>query len=100
MKERISVLLDILPRYGEILLGVGSVAIESYESILENEDALNELKEYLTEEATKWRNLAGISKSEKFQNIFYNYTGNFVGIRVLSKEEKNLKVLPARIMYF
>lgn len=80
MKEKISVLLKYIPQYGEILLGVGGVLLSYQESILNNVLAKEKIKEYLLTEASSAINLFGVSISESFQNIIYEYTGERVNI--------------------
>lgn len=100
MKERISILLDYIPRYGEILLGIGSIAISYKEEILDNEVAREDLKKYLLEEAIKKQNVLKVSKSEKFQRLIYEYTGKFVNMAILTDKKSEDKIVNILLIDF
>lgn len=93
MKDRISILTHYLPRYGEILLGVGGVAISHQEALLENLIAREKLKEYLLHEAPKRKGIISVANSEEFQRIIYEYTGSFVNMAVIKDGEKKSKIV-------
>ena len=96
MKDRVSILVDFTPSYGEILLGVGSIALESYEELLDNVIAREEIKKFLLEQAPRYMTLVGVSKSKDFQRILYNYTGRFVTADVLrddNRKDKKVNIL-------
>lgn len=96
MRDRISVLVDVIPRYGEMLLGVGGIALQNRETLLEDSDAREEIKRYLLEEATKKKNLMRISNCERFQSLMYKYTGKVVNIGVLrgsGEEDRVVNIL-------
>ena len=98
MKERVSILVDYIPRYGEILLGVGSIALSHHQDILDNSLARKKLKDYLLTKAVKRINLSGISRCEEFQKIVYEYTGKFVSMVALTNsnnEDKTVNILLA-----
>lgn len=80
MKENIRILLDVIPKYGELLIGVGCVLLQDNNDILQNIEARRELKDFLIEDAPKYKTLMGLSMSQKFQRIMYKYTRKMVGI--------------------
>lgn len=91
MKEQISIGLDYIPRYGEILLGVGSIALSYEEEIIDNLVAKEELKEYLLNDAPKEKNILRVSKSEVFQRLIYDYTGEMVNMIICKDSEEKGK---------
>lgn len=93
MKERISILINYLPRYGEILLGVGNMAISHQEALLDNLIAREKLKEYLLYQAPKRKSIISVANSEEFQRIIYEYTGNFVNMAVIKDPESKNKIV-------
>ncbi len=86
MRNKITILSSFLPNYGEILMAVGSIAIENKETLLENMVAREELKQYLLSEVAKVKCASNLSRSSKFQMIIYEYTGKFISIKVLKDE--------------
>jgi len=98
MRDRISILVNMLPKYGEILLGVGCIVLENKEEILENAVAREAIKNYLLEEGVKTKSLAMLCRSEGFQRIVYDYTGkvvNIAAIRDKVDEDKKVNILLA-----
>lgn len=98
MKDRISILVDYIPRYGEILVGVGSVAVSYQDLILDNLVAKEKLKQYLINEAPSKRNVLNVSNSEEFRRLIYEYTGQFVNMLILTdinNEGKTVNILLA-----
>jgi len=93
MKDRISILVDCLPRYGEILIGVGSIAISYEEALLDNMAARNELKQYLISEAPKKGTILRLSKSQEFQKMIYEHTGEFVNMIVRKDSRTKDKIV-------
>lgn len=80
MREKVSILIEVIPKYGEILIGVGCVLLEEKNDILESSNAKRELKDFIIEEAPKYRSLMGLSISPEFQRIMYKYTRKVIGI--------------------
>jgi len=93
MKDRISILVDYVPRYGEILLGVGSIVLSHQEAILDNLVAREKVKEYLLNEAPKKLNILRVSKSSEFQRIIYKYTGEYVNLAILTDTNNKDKIV-------
>lgn len=96
MRNRISILVSKVPKYGEILLGVGCIAIENREAILENAVAREEIKKFLLEDGIKIGSLNKLCKSQIFQKIIYDYTGKFVNIAALrdkTNDDKKVNIL-------
>ena len=94
--QKVTLLLDFVPKYGEILLGVGSMLLELREDIFENEEACQELKEYIINEAPKRKNLKGLSKSIEFQAILFKHIDRYVNFKVINENSsvnKDVNVL-------
>lgn len=93
MKEKISILVDCIPQYGEILLGVGRIAISYHDLILDNAVAKEELKRYLLTEVPKRKNILAVTESQLFQRIIYEYTGQFVNMGILIDTNNKDKIV-------
>lgn len=93
MKDRISLLLDILPNYGEILTVVGSVMVDNKETLLENKVACDRIKRYLLEKPRSIKNVNSLFNCPEFQRILYEYTGKFINIVVLKADMNNQKIV-------
>lgn len=91
MKEKISILLRVVPKYGEILLGVGSVLLSYKDNILDNALAIEKIKQYLLTEASKAKDILGVSRSQEFQKIIYEYTGEMVNIMACKDPQEQEK---------
>lgn len=101
MVETISILRCITPRYGEILIGVGSIIASYQEDILDNLIAIEQIKQYLLTEASQKMDLKGVADSEMFQKIIYEYTGKTVGVHVLrEKGDLTAKVNLLMVAFF
>ena len=96
MIKSISILLDVIPKYGEMLIGVGCVLLQENSDILQNIEARRELKDFLIEDAPKYKSLMGLSMSQKFQQIMYKYTRKIVGIGAVTGDmykDKTVNIL-------
>ena len=93
MNERVSILMNALPQYGEILIGIGSIAVDNEEDLLENIIARERLKKYLIEDAIKHKNLMSVSKSYEFRKIIYDYSGKVVSVGIMSNKKNDEKVV-------
>ncbi len=99
MSDTISILLEYVPRYGEMLIGVGAIALTNQEEILENEEAMQKLKDYLLTNAPKDRVISKLILSEEFQRILLEYTGRIVAVKAIQSsidKDKKVKILLAR----
>lgn len=103
MKERVSLLLKVTPRYGEILLGVACMLLENKEALLNDSSAIAEIKEYLKFKAPKRFNVKGVCTSSEFQDILTRYTNTCAAVifdenekiktSMLKKEMVNIRIL-------
>lgn len=96
MKDTISILLSHVPKYGEILLGVGGIALTYQDALLDNLLARESIKQYLLNEVSSKKTILGVSNSDSFQRLIYKYTGQFAKVAILTepaKEEKTVNIL-------
>lgn len=100
MRDRISILVDYVPKYGEILLGIGCIALENDELLLENVEAREEIKEYLLKQAAKDKNLWQLSTSQEFQRIMHKYIGKSVNIGALRDSNTADKIVNIYMLDF
>ena len=82
MKDRVDILLDITPQYGEILLGVATVVLNNTNELLYNNVALEEIKDYLINEAPKLKTILRVSNSMKFQKIISKHTSSHAIVKI------------------
>lgn len=86
MKDRqISIKYDILPQLGEILLAVG-LLVRQEKDLYENQVALQDLKEFLLNDAAKIKSASFLFTSKEFQRIVYEYTGRPAGVFAIRKQ--------------
>ena len=83
MKPKISISSKLLPKYGEILLGIGALILSNIETLYENEEAREKLKYYLKNDAMKKHDLLAVSLSEELQEIVMEYTGIRINIAAI-----------------
>ena len=100
MKDYVTISIKTIPRFGEILLGVGGVFLENKEKLLDNEEAVEKIKKYLINEAPKSRSILGVSKSEAFQEIVSSYIGKRVCIGVLNNSNNDDKTVNLLLLDF
>ena len=100
MKDRISFLMNAVPQYGEILIGIGSIATDNEEDLLENVIARERLKKYLIEEAIKHKSIISVSKSYEFRKLIYDYLGKVVSVGVISNKKDEEKTVNTLLLSF
>lgn len=100
MKERISFLMNAVPQYGEILIGIGSIATDNEEELLENVIARERLKKYLIEVAIKHKNVISVSKSYEFRKLIYDYLGRVISVGVMSNKKDEEKTVDTLLLSF
>lgn len=100
MKETISVLITITPSYGEMLLGVSSVAKQYSAELLYNTEARDSIIDYLINEAPNRRNSIGITLSPNFQKIMCKYINHNVAIKVIKNSDDKEKIVNIKILDF
>lgn len=79
MNKRISILSKILPRYGEVLLAVGTI-VSLEKALSENKVAIETLKSFLINNTKEVMIANRLFYSQKFQKIIYDYTGKPSGL--------------------
>ena len=82
MKDRVDILLDVTPQYGEILLGVATAVLNDMDKLLYNNVALEEIKDYLINEAPKGKTILRVSNSIGFQKIISKYTSSHAIVKI------------------
>lgn len=82
MKDKISILSKVLPRYGEILIAIGSI-VSSNLAISENASAIEEIKKFLLDETHKIKTADNLVRSKRFQQIMCEYVGVNVGVKAI-----------------
>lgn len=88
MKNNISILSSLLPRYGEILIAIGAI-VSSNSALSENEAAVREIKDYLIGDVYKVKDANGLAHSKRLQKIMCDYLGIRVGVMAI-KNQKNI----------
>ena len=91
MKDRVSILVGLVPHYGAILIGVARIALTKKENLLDNMVAREKIKQYLLEKALNKRNLADVCNDEEFQRLIYEYTGSIANVAILQKSDERYK---------
>ena len=82
MKDRINILVGLIPDYGSILIGLASIALTWKEKLLDDVVAREKLKKYLLEEIKGKRNLMDVCNDGSFQDILYEYTDSIAAISI------------------
>jgi hypothetical protein len=100
MKDNVTISIKTIPRFGEILLGIGGIFLEHKEKLLNNERAIEEIKGYLIKEAPKCKSIIGVCKSEDFQNIVGSYLGKGVYVGVLKDNMDDNKTVNLLLLDF
>jgi len=93
MKERLSILMRITPSYGEILLGVGSIALTRKENLLDDEETRNRLKEFLINRAPLKRTLPKVLESSEFKSIILEKFFSNAQIEILKDDVGQNKIV-------
>lgn len=91
MKDRVSILVGLLPDYGQILMGVASIALSGKDMLLDNMVARKRLTQYLLKNALRRKSIAAVCGDEKFQKIVYEYTGSIANVAVLGDNSRRYK---------
>jgi len=98
MSERINILVNALPRYGEILLGIGSLIQEWQEELLENHVARDSIKEYLLTKSKNKLTLKDVVEDIEFQKIMYKYTGKRITVGILKGEITDNHIINLKLL--
>lgn len=88
MKERVSILIGLLPDYGSILMGVASIALSGKDRLLDNMVAREKLTQYLLQNALRKKRIAAVCSDESFQEIIYEYTGSIANVAIIGDNRK------------
>lgn len=100
MKETISLSVSIIPNYGEILLGMGKVIIDEREFLFDNQEARNNIIDYLVNKAPKRKNLLGVSLCNEFQKVAFKYLKRAVIFKVLKNTDDKNKIVNMKMVEF